>query len=29
VTIIEQTRDVTLDDGLFALPPAAETHAGG
>jgi len=29
VTIIEQTRDVTLDDGLFALPQAAETHAGG
>ena len=28
VTIVEQTRDVTLDDGLFALPDAAETHAG-
>lgn len=28
VTIVEQARDVALDDGLFALP-AAETHAGG
>jgi outer membrane lipoprotein-sorting protein len=28
VTIIEQARDVTLDDALFALPPAPDAHAG-
>lgn len=29
VTILEQALDVTLDDGLFVLPDARETHAGG
>lgn len=29
VTIVEQTRDVALDDGLFALPDVQETGAGG
>lgn len=29
VTILEQSRDVTLDDGLFALPAADQAHAGG
>ncbi|MBY0274443.1 hypothetical protein K2Z84_03805, partial [Candidatus Binatia bacterium] len=28
VTILSQSRDVTLDDALFALPGAVETHAG-
>lgn len=28
VTIMEQSRDVALDDGLFTLPVATETHAG-
>ena len=29
VTILEQTRDVPLDDGLFVVPDARETHADG
>jgi outer membrane lipoprotein-sorting protein len=29
VTIVEQTRDVTLDDALFTLPASPETHGGG
>jgi hypothetical protein len=29
VTILEQAIDVALDDGLFLVPDARETHAGG
>lgn len=29
VTIVEQARDVKLDDALFALPASGEAHAGG